>query len=782
MPAPVVIDFILRGMPDVTRAFRTVEQAAAASARSQTTSAQRAMRERQSIVDREARDKVRAMLKVDRDVQRIQERAARDAAKAAQQRTRAEQREMQQMVREAEKAANARLRIEQRVDREMAAMRRRQERDRERVVRADERRSEQEARKKASIAAKDANREMASRETFRRGIGQGVVSGVTKGAGAVVSGARATAGMFAQLGGGFSIADSVARQGALERNAIALSNSAYIPGQNQRLDPKAIMAQSKIASAETGMDAGDLIEATKAYVAKSADVKGGMENMGFFGQIAKATDTSAQDVAKTAGILRVQNKNLGPEEMKQMLLDVIMQGKQGSVEFEDLAKVAGKVTRSSAAYGGNQADNQRKLLGLSQIAIRTAGNPNEAATVLSNISSDAAGHSKDIKAVLGEGAFNERGQIAKGPDEFIADVMEKTGGNLMKIQGMGFGQRSMKMFQALAPTFNEAADAAGGTPEQRAKAGRAAITQDMGQIIGAKYSQENLGEDLKRVLAGGSEQMEKAMRELRTAVGEQLAPEMLKLVPVLRDSIPALQRLLSSFVSMAEWASQNPFKAIFAIITASIAKEAASAAMGQAIGKALETSLGQKGGLVMASGAIAVTTASIIVETIATQQAAQVSRDVASSGTAFAQAAGVRTGDKTTDVDLQNLISQRDEMKSKVEQQRSGVNTKEAIEYVGMLGKAAAITPVGYLARKASGDEGVFKDMDQSEAYQRSRQQRLEQSEQALDKLNKAIEIASGNLKNLGKDGAGGAGGAAPGGTSGAGGTARGTGIGQRTQ
>lgn len=780
MAQPVIVDFILRGMPEVSRAFRTVEQAAAAAGRSQTNTAQRGARERISLAEREAREKVAAMRKADAATRTAQDRATREVERSARQRAKAEEKAERDAVRAAERSAADRIRIQQRVDREFQAMQRRQQAERDRVIREDDRREERAAQNRMRIrersatmagrmAARDANREEHERASFRRGIGQGVVSGVGKAGSAVVGGAKALGGLVSQLGGGFSVADSIARQGQLQRAAIALSNSAYIPGaegmSGQRLDPKDIIARAKGASVATGMEASDLVEATKAYVAKSSDVKGGMANMEFFGQIAKATDTSVQDVAKTAGILRVQNKNLDEKAMKQMLLDVIMQGKQGSVEFEDLGRVAGKVTRSSANYGGTQADNQRKLLGLSQIAMRTAGSPEEAATILSNISADAMKHSKGVEKVLGKDTFDAQGRIAKGPDEFVADIMEKTGGNLMKIQGMGFGARSMKMFQALAPTFNEASEAAGGGKAGSA-AGRKAIAADMGQVIGAKYSQANLEDDLKRVLAGGSEQFERAMRELRTAVGEQLAPEVIKLVPVLREAIPTVQRLLSSFVSMAEWASTNPIKAMFAIMTASIAKETAAAGLGQAIAKGLETSLGQKAGLTLGTATLAITTATIAVETIAQKHSQQTTKEIAASNVAFSDAAAVRVGDRTSKDAVAELVAERDRIASQVQKQREGVNSMEAIEYVGMLGKAASYTPVGYAARKLSGEgEGVFGDMDQSAAYQKAREDRLKQGEQALEQMNRAIVVATANLEKMGKippPGGGGGGGGTP--------------------
>src|SRR5258708_32673997 len=75
MASPVVIDFLVRGMPDVSRAMRTVEQSAAAAERATTRIAQQQANQRQRLVDQEAKAKVRALEAAEKASRRMQDKS-----------------------------------------------------------------------------------------------------------------------------------------------------------------------------------------------------------------------------------------------------------------------------------------------------------------------------------------------------------------------------------------------------------------------------------------------------------------------------------------------------------------------------------------------------------------------------------------------------------------------------------------------------------------------------------------------------------------------------------
>ena len=624
MPSPVIIDFILRGMPAVMNAMRSVEQATVAADRAATRTSQAGAKTRVSHADKEAKEKVAILLKADRLQRAAQDNAIKDTARAAKAKLREISAASKQEQRIAESVAKNIASIRERsatMAGRLAAKQARDEiRSAEEAARNIHRIKERSATMAGQLAAKQARDEKRvadrtkhinetqdrrSKEHFARGVGGAVVTGAGAGARRVAGLTQQTAGIVGQLGGGFSIADAVQQQQALNKQAVTMSNAAFRGNKGEkRIDPKAVLEGAKVASAQTGLDPSDLITAAHSFGSKTGDYGQGMKLMQTFGDVAQASGASVEDVANTAGILRVQNAKLDDKGMKQLLLGTIRQGQEGSVEFGDLARVAGKITKSSASYAGSQADTQSKLLGLAQIGMRT-GALTEQGTTVSNIAMDASKNQKALKQKLGPEAFNAKGQIAMAPDEFIASIMASAGGNLTTLQagtksgGFGFGSRSMKMFQALAPTYNEAeADALkqGKSQKEATAIAKDAVLKDIRKVSAGSMSEDTVKANV--AMAKDAQKVDIAMRDLRLTVGEQLLPEFIKLVPTIKEMTPALVDLLKTGVpaftdlikTLAEFASKNKdiihdlaAHPIGTIIAFEVTKSIGSAAIGEGI-------------------------------------------------------------------------------------------------------------------------------------------------------------------------------------------------------
>lgn len=573
MPAPVVIDFLMRGMPDLTRALRTVEQAALAAGRAQTTATQREARARTSLVDREARDKVRVMIKADQETRRIQDRAYRETERMSRQRARDAERAGRAEERAAERAANVKMRVGREVDREIRRLEKDRARENERLLR-DGQRLEERAHQEQLRAMRAAGKE---REKSRQTFARAAFGGVATGGRAIVGGVSKVAGMVGQLGGGFSIADSVKEMGELEKSSVMFSNAAYM-GKGKRIDPKALQNEAKAAAILTGVNPNELMQGAHAFLAKTGNAGDARASMKLFGEIATGTGAKIEDVAKAAGTLKVQNNDLTPENMKGILLQTVRQGQKGSIEFSDLAGSVGKITRTATGYVGDQGKTQAELLGIAQLGMATMSDPRDVATSLAGVESDTKKHWRKMGGALGAGTFDNMGRITKGPSEFIASVMEKTNGDTRKLQELGFGKQAMKYFQALAPDFQKAG---GG------KAGKEALLTKMKDAVAEPMGYGELQTNVKNILDTSAMQFETSMTQLKVAVGERLMPELLKIVPLLRDAIPVVGRLLDKLIAMANWASSNPFNAIGAILTASVTKSIVEAQIGDAIKRAI---------------------------------------------------------------------------------------------------------------------------------------------------------------------------------------------------
>jgi len=786
VPAPVIVDFILRGMPEVTRAFRTVEQAATAAGRTQTSVAQRGARERVSLAEREAREKVAAMRKADAATKSAQDRAVREVTRAAAQRAKAEEKAERDAVRAAEKSANDRIRIQQRVDREFMAMQKRQQAERDRVIREDDRREERAAQSRAKIrersatmagryASAQAAEQQRNREAFQRGIGGGIAKGFTGGVSAIAGGAMHVAGMVGQLGGGFSIADSVTREANLRKKAAVISANTILSGAGQKgadaslgkaMGTNEILARAKAIGVEQNIDPADVLGAIDEIKKLTGNVEKATNVAGKVAKLSTATGGDVKEMSGLAANILAANPNIADKDLDRQMRIFAKQGVVGGVEVADMAKYGSRITAGASMYGGNKEQNEATLGAMSQMARQygSAGTAAEATLGSLRFSTDVAKHADKLKAG-GIDVSDHKGNL-KDAQSILLDMLKKTGGDVTKLAHLGLGDRGVKPLEGVANIYKNA----GGGDK-----GMAAVKAEFAKYTSG-ISEDEVEAANKRILA--EQQAEIEIKKLQIAFGEQLLPALAKLVPVLRDAMPTIQRLLEAFVRMAEWAGSNPLSAMGATMALSISKSVAEAGIGMAVKNALESSLGSKGGLVLASGTIAVTSAMIAVETIAQKQAADVSKEVGASGVAYSDAAGVRRGDRTTKSKVNDLVAERDRMQKQVEKERAGVNSMEAIEYVGLLGKAASYTPVGAIARAATGNDGVFSDMDQSAAYQKSREDRLKQSEQALEAMNRAIVVATKNLEMMGRvpPPTGGGDGGKPGGA------AASTGIVQRTQ
>jgi hypothetical protein len=631
--APIVIEMLLRGMPQIAQGMRNVSDVIARGEKQTTRTTEREARARVTAAQRERKEREKEYAQLFANIEKREKKSASIRERSATMAGQLAAREANREAKAVERAEREKVKAVEKAEAQKRAIRERSASMAGQFA-AREARREAAATAKTTRLAESAQKErnyeaFLDRRRAIHAIGGAAAQGVMAAGSRISNYASQVGGIAAQLGGGFTIADSVTQRGTLERNAALLANSAYIPGKAgnipkgfqlagnpDRADPAKLAAAMKVSSINTRIDAAELMEGTKAYIAKTGNFAEGVGNTEFFGKLAKSTGTDMKDIAKTAGILRVQNKNLDEGAMKQLLLDVVMQGRKGSVELEDMAAIGGKITRTSSSYAGSQTENQRKLLGLSQIAIRTSGSPEEAATVLSNISQDAMKHSKAMTKVLGKDTFNANGQIAASPEEFLANVMEKTGGNLQKIQGLGFGARSLKMFQALAPTFNDARDEAlKANPKDKAAAiaaGRRAVLGDINDVTAAHYDEKSMNEDFGVVANSGGEKLEAVFRSLRMEVGEKLlpkfvemAPTIAKLIPMFVNAadvgIPAFIKLLETVAKFAE-ANKGIIQDIAAhpigsILAYEVTKSVGAAGLGEVIKRILSQGAPGAGGL-----------------------------------------------------------------------------------------------------------------------------------------------------------------------------------------
>jgi len=411
----------------------------------------------------------------------------------------------------------------------------------------------------------------------RRSFGQAIGSRVATGVSNAIGGMARFAGAAMAIGGGFTTVDAVRNYIGDERTASIIANSAYVPGERERPKDKAILDHMTSLSRATGTDRSKLLEGMLEYQRLTGDFEGGMQGMGFYAKAAKATGADLHDVSRLAGRLKAQNKTLGQDDLKKMMLGFVGAGKKYAIELPQLAESAAIATAGAAAYSGDQGKNQAELAGLMQIAMRAGSTHFEAATTVARMKDDAFRH-RDKLASLD--VFDKSGHIQGGASEMVAKVMQATGGNLGKIQDLGFNIRSNRMFEALASEYQrEEAKQKGG--------GLTAIRKTMSSAVNAGFSEGDLESEFAAIMATSAEKIEAAFRDLQMQIAEKLAPLLPKLIAALEQMVPVFVTLADKMAKFAEWFGENPLMAMGSIIALSITKELAGWALSSGISKGM---------------------------------------------------------------------------------------------------------------------------------------------------------------------------------------------------
>jgi hypothetical protein len=593
---------------NIRKAFDDVDKLMVRAEKSVAARAGRGARERVAIAKRGAREEadahVRATEQWTKARQRIIDNSAKYAGRIAAQ-------EASKEVREKERAEQKKTQLAEHAERERTRSAERWARQRERIQTNSAVAAGRAAVRAAAQEARDVERARTTRFNSRRDIvnrGTGIVGGSVRG---LVGGAANLAGAAVALGGGFTLADTVQRSFGAESAAISLSNSAFL-GKGARPSPDAILSRARGVAADTGIGKAELIEGWQSYVAKSSDFAGGEKNLGDLAKLAKGSGSKFGDVMSAAGWLRTQNADMTPEEMMATMRNVVAQGKLGAVELPDLAQIAGKVTASSAMYGDTrsaaekasganaQTVAQRKLLGLSQIAIKTSGSPEEAATSITRFGSDVLSHQKGLKKTFGLDVADAKTGLLKDPAEVLAMMFTKAGGHLGKLGEMGLGDRSIKLAEALAPVYQ--------TAEARKKgSGGDAIRAEVNKFTSVGYTPGQVNEDFAAVMAAKGERFGLAVESIKEVLEGKLTPYLSRLADRLPELMPKIERIIDGAAKLADFFIENPFTGIGAIVLATITKDIVMAGIGGAVQAALVRLIaGSAPGLVGGGGASAV--------------------------------------------------------------------------------------------------------------------------------------------------------------------------------
>lgn len=619
---PVVIDFQVRGMPDVNRALKSVESATIAAERAATRAAQKESKERERVyarqwqqvaqmAKREAQERERAANAGAAAQIKAWKKADSEQRKAQDAATRAVQRQLAVEQRMRERAAREQIRVEERTAADIARIKDKAARDVARSIARQEAEANRAASQWVRQRQAEQNQKAGERRAFFGAVAgaaaQGVGSGVSKVAGLTMQ----TAGIVGQLGGGFSVADSVQRTTALRGHLADIASRdqmALGPNKTKRISTAALEGTVRAATSEFGFDAEEGAKSLDVFAGKTGDLERGQQLLRGIAQMSRAGAGDMEKLASAAGEIFNSDRTQSAEQVLQQLRQFSVMGAQGSVEMRDMAGGLAKITASAGRFSGGAAREQLTFGALAQLAKESGGAASapQALTAVQSLSNQFYKNARLGKMeALGVDVKNKEG--FNRPVEDI--LMELMLGAEKKSRAGGKGLHDFDMLMGTAIADAQARKAT--TPLEKAfkeagggAAGVAAAKRELekygggGRDLKGEFSSmaaSRMGEDDMR-MAQIKQEFDRTVSEKVIPALMRLIPEFEKLIPILVDlnatAMPAFVDLIKSVASFADQnkALINDIAAhpIGTIMAFEVSKSIATVGLGQVIKSLLE--------------------------------------------------------------------------------------------------------------------------------------------------------------------------------------------------
>lgn len=522
--APVVIDFLAKGTPELSRAFKNVEGELARMERDRVRHTDQAARQRERIALREAREK-----------ERIEKASVR-----------ATEREHHTALREFERA----------------------EKQKTRTI-------EREAKERARLVEREARAEASARRRFAN-----TISGAA--GGAIRSSANTAAllgGAVLGLGGGFAVADSVSKNIRLKGTIADIQNSGYIPGG--RLTPtKEIKDAVQGTAIKTGLDVDTAAEGLQKFVGKTGNLDLGVKLLDKLSVVARATGSSLSDVADAAGDVFNADTTQSADNIVDAMRIFVGQGKLGAVEMRDLASQMAKLGAGAMNFGGDRRENLATMGALAQAARAGGGaaSADEAATSAQRFGSDVAEGAHKFAAL---GIKVKDGKVLRGPQAIIKDTLKATGGDVTQL-GKLFGERSVRAVAGFADIYRKAGGGDKGlaaVDKEFEKFKKAAQTEAQEKEAFTRRMQED---DAK--IGQAMQQLHVAIGTHLVPKLSELIPKLTAMIPAFERLLQGAIKL-AEWIANNPW--KAAFMGIGGRIGAAIAAEIAGSKLREVLNKAL---------------------------------------------------------------------------------------------------------------------------------------------------------------------------------------------------
>lgn len=604
------------------------------------------------------------------------------------------------------------------------------------------------------FAKQEANRERLEREKAQRkaeafgrvagGIGSRTIQGATSIAGGVLRG-------IANVGGGFSVEDSVQRELQAQGLAASIASST-----NTGISQGELLSKARGVAIEQGIDSADVLRGYEQVKKLNDDaLPQALRIMPQLAKIANVTGTDMGDMGMLAANITASHaqetyvdaqgrkqKGISDEGLLRQLRVFSRQGIEGGVEISDFAKYGARITAGSGLFSGSRTAAEANLGMAAQVARQfgSAASPAEATMAAQRMATDMqkkAGHLKDLGVDVVD--HNDPKGGFRSMEDIMVDLL-KNKNKITELPEFKIGERGNRVLTGFADIYNSAGGGAAGEAAVRAQfaKGRKEIEA---QEIEARNKKRNEAVD---------KQLNIAMTKLRIEVGTKLVPALIPFVGHLTDALPTLSRLLDVLSKVADFALKDPLAGLGLALTAALTKEIAAAGLKMGLERALASSLGAGAGLSVASAAIAITAATLAVQQMSEAENKRQAENVAGvTGLANAQVL-LRPG--ATPEDIAKARAARDAAQTQLTEQEkskggSGLYYGAALVGAGARDLFNTMTSTNLQGGTTNSN---IKDVQAARAQQMAVDEKaIADQKAALDKFNKQLEAAAARLNQV---------------------------------
>ncbi len=282
----------------------------------------------------------------------------------------------------------------------------------------------------------------------------------------------------------------------------------------------------------TKTSVSEMLDGLAVLAGKGMGFEDALASLSAVGRAAKATKTSVDEMG-ASGFALYDNLKVAPEEFRKAFDIMAMGGKEGGFELSAMARKFPEITAGARALKMEGLDSVAQLTAALQIAMKSAGSEDQAATNLSNFLGKLTSPETVRRfAKMGVSIEDELRKAAKNgvsPFEHMLGVIDDlTGGDALKM-GELFGDKQVLDFlRAMIPNFEE---------YRRIK--DAALSAD--GVVDA---------DLENLLD--------TFKESRTQLGESVG-KLFSLPPEVLESFTSLFQTADAIVErMIVWKKENP--------------------------------------------------------------------------------------------------------------------------------------------------------------------------------------------------------------------------------